>query len=310
MIKNFFLTLIYFLLIYFYYYPSFAANGFDNCPMNGDKIDVSEIVNITTGTAPLKTCDAPASAFELTFHALGMCDSDPTEFLLGNSTNDPCFYLWNTNTGDSSISFGVTTSSETSFPATLPPTGVYTHGFATISTIVPISIEMEFDEQKMFAGNSDATAWDLAGGPQKFVGGGDRTMRMQDFALGNYYGFTELFSESQSSFNNYKFEYDSLLTGSFLNKALGTAPIDNGSIRDVFLLNNNNTLADTYDDVAKMVIMDEYANPITITDQTNTITYKYSPRFAARMTFSPIGSGRYIVTSILFGDTQFTMEFE
>jgi hypothetical protein len=310
MTKNFFLTFTYISLIYFLYSQSFAANGFDNCPMNGDKIDVSEIVNITTGTAPLKTCDAPASAFELTIHALGVCDNDPTEFLLGNSTNDPCFYLWNTNTGDSSISFGVTTSSETSFPATLPPTGVYSHGFAIISTIMPISIEMEFDEQKMFAGNSDATAWDLAGGPQKFVGGGDRTMRMQDFSLGNYYGFTELFSESQSSFNNYKFEYDSLLTGSFLNKALGTDPIDNGSIRDVFLLNNNNTLADTYDDVAKMVIMDEYANPITITDQINTITYKYSPRFAARMTFSPIGSGRYIVTSILFGDTQFKMEFE
>ena len=288
----------------------YAANGIDNCPMNGDMIDVSELSSVTTGTAPLKTCDAPVSAFELTVHALGMCDSDPTEFLLGNSAVDPCFYLWNTAAGDSSISFGVTSSSETSFPATLPPSGVYTHGFATISTIVPISIEMEFDEQKMFAGNSDATAWDLAGGPQKFVGGGDRTMRMQDFALGNYYGFTELFSESQSSFNNYKFEYDSLLTGSFLNQALGSSPIDNGNTRDVFLLNSNNTLADNYDDVAKMVIMDEYAEPITITDQINTITYKYSPRYAARMTFSPTGLGGWIVTSILFGDTQFSMEFE
>ena len=288
----------------------YAANGFDNCPMNGDMIDVSELSNVTTGTAPLKTCDAPVSTFELTFHALGMCNSDPTDFLLGNSTVDPCFYLWNTAAGDSSISFGVTSSSETSSPATLPPSGVYTHGFATISTIMPISIEMEFDEQKMFAGNSDATAWDLAGGPQKFVGGGDRTMRMQDFALGNYYGFTELFSESQSSFNNYKFEYDSLLTGSFLNQALGSSPIDNGNTRDVFLLNSNNTLADNYDDVAKMVIMDEYADPITITDQTNTITYKYSPRYAARMTFSPTGLGGWIVTSILFGDTQFSMEFE
>ncbi len=288
----------------------YAANGFDNCPMNGDMIDVSELSNVTTGTDPLKTCDAPVSAFELTFHALGMCNSDPTEFLLGNSTVDPCFYLWNTAEGDSSISFGVTSSSETSFPATLPPSGVYTHGFATISTIMPISIEMEFDEEKMFAGNSDATAWDLAGGPQKFVGGGDRTMRMQDFALGNYYGFTELFSESQSSFNNYKFEYDSLLTGSFLNQALGSSPIDNGNTRDAFLLNTNNTLADNYDDVAKMVIMDEYADPITITDQINTITYKYSPRYAARLTFSPTGLGGWIVTSILFGDTQFAMEFE
>ena len=52
------------------------------------------------------------------------------------------------------------------------------------------------------------------------------------------------------------------------------------------------------------------ADPITITDQINTITYKYSPRYAARMTFSPTGLGGWIVTSILFGDTQFAMEFE
>ena len=34
---------------------SYAANGFDNCPMNGDMIDVSEISNVTTGSPPLKT---------------------------------------------------------------------------------------------------------------------------------------------------------------------------------------------------------------------------------------------------------------
>ena len=58
-----------------------------------------------------------------------------------------------------------------------------------------------------------------------------------------------------------------------------------------------------------MIIMDEYSSPITITDQISTITYKYSPRYAARMTFSPFGEN-WVVTSILFGDTQFEMEFE
>jgi hypothetical protein len=310
MIKKNLSVLVYLFLSFFYIEPLYAANGFDNCPMNGDKIDVSELANVTTGEAPLKTCDAPVSAFNLTVHALGMCDSDPTDFILGNSSSDPCFYMWNTDTGDASISFGVTTSSETSFPATLPPTGVYTHGFATISATIPISIEMEFDEQKMFAGNSNATAWDLAGGPQKFVAGGDRTMRMQDFALGNYYGFTELLSESQSAFNDYKFEYDSLQLQSFSNTLLGTSPTDKGSIRDIYLIDDNNDLASGYESVTKMIIMDQYASPIRITDQINTITYKYSPRYAARMTFSPTGLGGWIVTSILFGDTQFAMEFE
>ena len=309
MFKKNLLVLIYLFLSLFYVEYLFAANGYDNCPMNEGKIDVSEITNVTTGSAPLKTCDAPVSAFNLTVHALGMCETDPTDFITGNTNSDPCFYMWNTDTGDTAISFGVTTSSETSFPATLPPTGVYTHGFATISATIPISIEMEFDEQKMFAGNSDATAWDIAGGPQKFVAGGDRTMRMQDFALGNIYGFTELLSESQSSFNNYKFEYDSLELQSFSNTLLGTVPNDKGSIRDIYLTDDNNDLASGYDSVTKMIIMDQYASPIRITDQTSTITYKYSPRYAARMTFSPVGDN-WIVTSILFGDTQFEMEFE
>ena len=304
--KNLFIITFFVLIISA---KSYAANGFDNCPMNGDMIDVSEISNVTTGSPPLKTCDAPVSAFELTVHALGMCPNDPTDFLLGNTDVDPCVYMWNTDTGDTAISFGVTSSSETTFPATLPPSGVYTHGFATISAIIPISIEMEFDEQKMFAGNSDATNWDLLGGAQKFVAGGDRTMRMQDFALGNYYGFTELLTESQSSYNDYKFYYDSLELQSFSNTLLGTSPTDKGSIRDVYLIDDNNDLASGYSDVTKMIIMDEYSSPITITDQISTITYKYSPRYAARMTFSPFGEN-WIVTSILFGDTQFEMEFE
>ena len=80
--------------------------------MNEGKIDVSEITNVTTGSAPLKTCDAPVSAFNLTVHALGMCETDPTDFITGNTNSDPCFYMWNTDTGDTAISFGVTTSSE------------------------------------------------------------------------------------------------------------------------------------------------------------------------------------------------------
>ncbi len=77
-----------------------------------------------------------------------------------------------------------------------------------------------------------------------------------------------------------------------------------------FLLNDSGALASTYSDATSLIIKDKFSNPITITDQTSTVTYKYSPDYAARITFVPTGGGGWIVTSILFGDTQFAMEFE
>ena len=286
----------------------YAVNGVENCPMNDGKIDVSEISNIAGW--PLKTCDAPASSFSITVHALALCESDPMENILGNTTVDPCFYLWNTASGDSEISFGVTTSSETSFPATLPPSGVYTHGYGLISATIPISVELEFDEQKLYAGNSDGTNWDLSA-PRSFVGGGNRSMSMKDFADGNYYGFTEAFSESQSSFNNYSFTYNSVETSSFVNRVSRNTPnTHNGALTDTFLLNNDNNLASSYGEVTKILVLDEYATPFTITDSTSTITYKYSPTYATRVTFSDVGGGNWLATSILFGGSRFDIEFD
>ena len=66
----------------------------------------------------------------------------------GNEIENPCFYLWNHNQGDNAISFGVTKSSETSFPATLPPTGVYTHGFGTISATTGITANLNLMSKK------------------------------------------------------------------------------------------------------------------------------------------------------------------
>ncbi len=287
----------------------YAINGFDNCPMNDGKIDVSELSSITTGTAPLKTCDAPASSFNMTVYVMALCESDPTDHILGNTAVDPCFYLLNTAHKDSEVSLGVTTSSETSFPATFPPTGVYTHGYGIISAIIPISVELEFDEQKMYAGNSDASNWDLSA-PRSFVGGGNRSMSMKDFADGSFYGFTEAFSESQSTFNNYSFTYNSFETQTFVNTNSRVTPNEhNGAMTDSFLLNDDNSLASSYAEVTRILVLDEYATPFIVTDSTNTITYKYSPTFASRVTFSPFGDN-WITTSILFGGTQFDIEFD
>ena len=302
------------ILILFLLFTSNSYSNFDSCPLNGSKIDVSELSNITTGSGSLKTCDAPVDSFNIVIYQLTMCTSDPRDYLLGNSTENPCVYLWNTSNGDDAISFGVTKSSETSFPATLPPTGIYTHGYASLSTNFNINIELEFDEQRMIAGNSDATAWHSApylNDPQSFVGGGNRTMTMKDFKDANYYGFTELFSESQSSFNNYIFKYNSVSTSTFLNRIDDDTPsTHNGNTGTTLLLNDNDELATSYDDAKKLVVIENYSSPVTVTDQVNTIIYKYSPDLAARVTFSPFGAGNWIVTSILFGNTQFDITFE
>tara|TARA_B100001059_G_scaffold44988_1_gene37507 strand:+ start:1290 stop:2138 length:849 start_codon:yes stop_codon:yes gene_type:complete len=282
--------------------------------MNGSKIDVSELSNITTGSGSLKMCDAPVDSFNIVVHQLTMCTSDPIDYLLGNTTENPCVYLWNTSNGDDAISFGVTKSSETTFPATLPPTGVYTHGYASLSTSLNINIELEFDEQRMIAGNSDGTAWHSApalNDPQSFVGGGNRTMTMKDFKDANYYGFTELFSESQSSLNNYIFKYNSFSGSAFVNRFDDNTPsIHNGNTGTSLLLNDNDELATDYNDAKKLLVTQNYSSPITITDQVNTIIYKYSPDLAARVTFSPYGVGNWIVTSIIFGNSQFDITFE
>ena len=308
--KKLFLTLVFLFYSLTFSGNLYAVNGFENCPMVDGKIDASELENIATNSGGGRTCDAPVDSFSLTFYKLALCTSDPNDYILGNSTEDPCYYLWNTAKGDTSISFGVTKSSETSFPATLPPTGIYTAGYAEIAVTVPINVELEFDEELMFGGNSDGTGWSLPL-PSKFIGGGDRNMSMQDFLTGNLFGFTEAFSESQSTFNDYSFTYNSLSTTEFLNKLISyTATSHNGNYRSTFLLNDSGALASTYSDASRLIIKDEFSTPVTITDQTSTLTYKYSPDYAARITVVPSGGGGWFVTSILFGDTQFSMEFE
>ena len=287
-----------------------AVNGFENCPMVDGKIDASELGNIATNPGGARTCDAPVSNFILTIYKLALCTSDPNDYILGNSTTDPCFYLWNTAEGDETISFGVEKGNEQSFPTILPPSGTYTAAYAEMSTTVPIYVELEFDQALMFGGNSEGTAYSFPI-PSRFIGGGDRNMTMEDFLSGSYFGFTEAFSESQSTFNNYSFTYNSLSTSGFSNTLVGNTPLShNGNYRSTFLLNDSGALANSYSDASTLIIKDQFSSPITITDQTSTITYKYSTDYAARITYVPSGGGGWVVTSILFGDTQFAMEFE
>ena len=303
-----FLTINFFVLSL----PIFSAHSqssIPGCPMNGDKIDVSEISSL--GLIPV--CDAPVESFNIEVFQLALCTSDPTEYLKGNESEDPCFYLWDHNQGDNAISFGVTKSSETSFPAILPPTGIYTHGFGTISATTGINAEFEFDEQKIIGGNTDGTAWYSApflNSPQSFIQGGNRNVTMKDFIDLNYSKFTETFTESQSSINEFTFTYNSLSTAMFsnINERAWPAP-HNGNYGRSLLFNDNYELASSYNEASKIVVIEDYSTPKTMTYQINTIVYKYSPDYAARLTFIANGDN-WIVASIFFGNSQFTIELE
>ena len=304
--KSIFLILIQFILCPIFWFVAHAQT--ETCKMNGSKIDVSEITNLSP-----KVCDAPVTSFNLDVFQLAVCTSDPTEFLKGNSTEDPCFYFWDHSKGDNSISVGVTKSSETSFPSSLPPTGVYTHGFGTISSTVGINAEFEFDEQKIIGGNSEGTAWYSApflNSPQSFIQGGDRNVTMKDFTDGNYTKFTETFTESQASLNEFTFTYNSLSVSTFLNTLeRGFAAPHNGNYGRSLLINNDYDLASSYNDATKIIIIEDYANPKVITDQTNSILFKYSPDYTARLNFVANGDN-WIVPGLFFGNPQFDIEFE
>ena len=114
--KKLYLTLVFLFYSLIFSGNLYAVNGFANCPMVDGKIDVSELGNIGTNPGGAITCDAPVDSFSLTFYKLAMCTSDPDDFIRGNSTTDPCYYVWNTAEGDNSISFGVTKSSYALIP--------------------------------------------------------------------------------------------------------------------------------------------------------------------------------------------------
>ena len=74
-------------------------------------------------------------------------------------------------------------------------------------------------------------------------------------------------------------------------------------------MNDNYELATSYDEASKIAVVEDYSNPKVMTDQINTILYKYSPDYAARLSFVANGDN-WILISIFFGNSQFTIEFE
>ena len=279
------------------------AMAWDTCPMDGTKIDVSELININRPAGINSyVCNAPVDSFNMTVKQLAMCTADPTDYLNGNSSVDPCFYFWNHREGDAAISMGVTPAAETSFPAIFPPTGTYTHGYALTSMTFEITAEYETNAI-VTAGNEAGNAWTGA----LFVGPGNRSGSMEDMANGSWQLFTEGFLSSQSSKNTLSFSYNSLDTQSFLNTLSLTSV--RGSAQNMYVVNSSGTLASNYSEAQDLLVVETYLEPRVITDLTKEIIYKYSNSLAGRFFWENLGGGNWLALGFQLGYLGFDMEF-
>lgn len=278
--------------------------AWDTCPMDGTKIDRSELINVTRPAGTFSyVCEAPVETFDITIRQLAMCTSDPTDYLNGNSSEDPCIYLLDYKAGDTPISVGITSAAETSFPATFPPTGTYTHGYGLLDKTIAITAEYEVNNT-ILAANENGNGW-VPG--ITFFGPGNRTVTMENLANAQWQLSTEGFASSQSQKNTINFAYNSLSTSSFLNTLSSVHPTS-GNVQKTYLLDSNSSLASTYNEVEDLLIVDTYASPKVITDATNEIIYKYSPALAGRIIWEKSGP-LWIAYGFMLGNVQFAMDF-
>ena len=64
----------------------------------------------------------------------------------------------------------------------------------------------------------------------------------------------------------------------------------------------------TFSEVQDVLIVETYASPTIITDQTSEISFKYSPDLAGRIIWEEI-MGQWVAFGFMLGNIKFSMEF-
>ena len=118
---------------------------------------------------------------------------------------------------------------------------------------------------------------------------------------------TEGFTSSQSSKNTINFAYDSLSTSEFQSTLSQTHPTT-GNVQMMYLTNSDGKVASTFSEVQDVLIVETYASPKIITDQTSEISFKYSPDLAGRIIWEET-MGQWIAFGFMLGNIKFSMEF-
>lgn len=110
-----------------------------NCPLDENgKIDKSQFLS------GAKVCFAPALSFTVTYESLALCTTDPeAELRAGRELDDVCHFLLRTT--DTPIALTMTNSASSSFAATLPGVGTYTHAMIITKNEYTVQGELEFN---------------------------------------------------------------------------------------------------------------------------------------------------------------------
>ena len=118
----------------------FAVDASYNCPLDENgKIDKAQFT-----AAEWKICFAPALSFTVTYESLALCTTDPeVEVRAGRELDDVCHFLLRTT--DTPIVLSMTNTASTSFAATLPGIGTYTHAMIITKNEYTVQGEMEFN---------------------------------------------------------------------------------------------------------------------------------------------------------------------
>lgn len=117
----------------------FAIDASFNCPLDENgKIDKSQFLS------GAKVCFAPALSFTVTYESLALCTTDPeAELRAGRELDNVCHFLLRTT--DTPIVLAMTNTVSSSFAATLPGVGTYTHAMIITKNEYTVQGELEFN---------------------------------------------------------------------------------------------------------------------------------------------------------------------
>ena len=118
----------------------FAVDASYNCPLDENgKIDKAQFT-----AAEWKICFAPALSFTVTYESLALCTTDPeADLRAGRELDNVCHFLLRTT--DTPIVLAMTNTVSSSFAATLPGVGTYTHAMIITKNEYTVQGELEFN---------------------------------------------------------------------------------------------------------------------------------------------------------------------
>ena len=266
----------------------FAVDSSYNCPLDENgKIDKSQFLS------GAKVCFAPALSFTVTYESLALCTADPeAELRAGRELDNVCHFLLRTT--DTPIVLAMTNTVSSSFAATLPGVGTYTHAMIITKNEYTVQGEMEFNG--IIYGTNDGR--DMFG-QGNFCG-----------APSGDYKISTLYSEDLSGASLLAACYS---TSKGASLSIGTLTVDSLAT-DVFdadvtgfglLLDASGEVATNEASVKSYVQSYLFPTPFTVSASTTGLTYGISNDQAFRLVTHGDGRGGVIAYLAYLGDLNF-----